>query len=122
MSIAPPVERLNAILARHDIIMATLNAGPDAESFVALSRELAELDPVVGAIRAYQAAEENLRGLEAKLLPQSRPCVVSELVRVPHMSFPPVRPRTPTFAAQLLALLYRQRGLSLRRVLSTGLY
>src|SRR5687767_4339442 len=67
MSIAPPVERLNAILARHDIIMATLNAGPDAESFVALSRELAELDPVVGAIRAYQAAEENLRGLEAMI-------------------------------------------------------
>src|SRR3954453_7625645 len=55
MSIAPPVERLNAILARHDIVMATLNAGPDTETFVSLSRELAELDPVVAAIRAYQA-------------------------------------------------------------------
>jgi peptide chain release factor 1 len=64
MSIAPPAERLNAILARHDIVMATLNAGPDPETFVALSRELAELDPVVGAIRAYRAAEDNLKGLE----------------------------------------------------------
>jgi hypothetical protein len=45
MSITPPVERLNAILTRHDIVMATLNAGPDPEAFVALSRELAELDP-----------------------------------------------------------------------------
>jgi peptide chain release factor 1 len=67
MSITPPIERLNAILARHDIVMATLNAGPDPEAFVALSRELAELDPVVAAIRSYQAAEENLRGLDAMM-------------------------------------------------------
>ncbi len=65
MSITPPIERLNAILARYDIVMATLNAGPDPDAFVALSRELAELEPVVTAIRAYQGAEENLRGIEA---------------------------------------------------------
>lgn len=65
MSIAPPSDRLNAILARHDIIMATLNAGPDPETFVALSRELAELDGVVDAIRAYRALEDNLNGLQA---------------------------------------------------------
>ncbi|HEX2136081.1 MAG TPA: peptide chain release factor 1 [Microvirga sp.] len=47
--------------------MATLNAGPDPETFVALSRELAELDPVVAAIRAYRAARENLEGLEAMI-------------------------------------------------------
>jgi peptide chain release factor 1 len=45
--------------------MAMLNAGPEPDAFVALSRELSELDPVVAAIRVYQAAEENLRGLEA---------------------------------------------------------
>jgi peptide chain release factor 1 len=67
MSIAPPSERLNAILARHEIITATLNAGPDPETFVALSRELAELDDVVAAIRGYHAAEENLKGLETLL-------------------------------------------------------
>jgi peptide chain release factor 1 len=65
MSIAPPAERLNAILARHDIILATLNAGPDPETFVALSREMSQLDDVVGAIRAYHAAAENLKGLQA---------------------------------------------------------
>jgi peptide chain release factor 1 len=67
MSIAPPSERLNAILARHEIITATLNAGPEPETFVALSRELAELDDVVAAIRAYHASEENLKGLQALL-------------------------------------------------------
>jgi peptide chain release factor 1 len=65
MASAPPAERLDAILARHDIITATLASGPDAETFVALSRELAELDAVVAAIRAYRAAADNLSGLNA---------------------------------------------------------
>ncbi|GEP04573.1 peptide chain release factor 1 [Methylobacterium oxalidis] len=61
-----PPDRLDAILARHDIATATLSAGSaDAETFVQLSRELAELDPVVAAIRTYRAADENLRGVEA---------------------------------------------------------
>src|SRR5687768_6372562 len=67
MSFALPADRLDAIIARHGIISATLNAGPDPESFVALSREFAELDPVVGAIRAYHVAQENLRGIETLL-------------------------------------------------------
>ena len=52
--IAPPQERLAAILQRHDIVMATLNAGPEPEQFVALSRELSELDPVVAAVATVQ--------------------------------------------------------------------
>jgi peptide chain release factor 1 len=67
MSIAPPSDRLNAILARHDIVTATLNAGPDPETFVSLSRELAELDGVVSAIRAFRTMEENLQGLQGML-------------------------------------------------------
>jgi peptide chain release factor 1 len=62
---APPLEKLGAIVARHAIVTATLNGAPEPETFVALSRELAELDPVVEAIRAYQAKVEELAGLEA---------------------------------------------------------
>src|SRR5215210_3831708 len=67
MITAPPAERLNAILARHANITATLNAAPDAETFVALSRELSDLDPVVEAIRHYRAAAADLAGLDALL-------------------------------------------------------
>jgi len=67
MIIAPPAERLDAVLARHAIITATLSSGPDAETFVALSRELSQLDPVVEAIAGYRAAVENLEGVEALL-------------------------------------------------------
>jgi peptide chain release factor 1 len=65
MASAPPAGRLDAILARHDIITATLASGPDANTFVSLSRELAELGGVVEAIRAYRAAADNLSSLEA---------------------------------------------------------
>ena len=67
MTIAPPPERLDAILARHAVATAQLSAGPDAETFVALSRELAELDAVVGAIQAYRAALDDLAGIDALL-------------------------------------------------------
>jgi peptide chain release factor 1 len=65
MTTTPPTERLDAILARHSIITATLASGADAETYVSLSRELAELDPVVEAIRAYRAAADNLSDLNA---------------------------------------------------------
>src|SRR5215203_193526 len=65
MTLAPPADRLDAILARHDIITATLAAAPTSDTFVTLSRELSELDPVVEAIRAYRAAEQTVSELDA---------------------------------------------------------
>jgi peptide chain release factor 1 len=62
---APPAAKLDAILTRYAVVSATLNGGPEPEEFVALSRELAELDPVVTAIEAYNAAREEVSGLEA---------------------------------------------------------
>ncbi|GJE54393.1 peptide chain release factor 1 [Methylobacterium thuringiense] len=60
-----PSDRLDAILARHDIVTAMLSTGSaDAESFVALSRELSGLDGVVASIQAYRAAIDNLSGIE----------------------------------------------------------
>ena len=52
-----PLQKLNAILDRHAVIEARLAGGPDSETFVALSRELAELDPVVTQLKAYRAAD-----------------------------------------------------------------
>jgi peptide chain release factor 1 len=61
-----PTERLDAILARHDIVTAQLASGEgDPDTVVQLSRELSDLDPVVSAIRLYRAALENLSGVEA---------------------------------------------------------
>jgi peptide chain release factor 1 len=101
MAMTPPVERLDAILTRHDIVMATLNAGPDPESFVALSRELAELDPVVEAIRTFRAAEENLAGLDALA---SDPATDSEMRHLAEEERPQAEEERDR-AAQALRLL-----------------
>jgi len=61
-----PTERLDAILARHDIVTAQLASGEgEPDTVVQLSRELSDLDPVVAAIRLYRSALENLAGVEA---------------------------------------------------------
>ena len=64
---SPPRARLDAIVDRHAIVTATLNGAPDTDTFVQLSRELAELDPVVEAIRGYRDKEADLAGLDALL-------------------------------------------------------
>ncbi len=62
-----PTEKLDALMARHGDIEAALAAGPDAETLVRLSKELAELDPVVGEIRDYRATLDEIAGLDELL-------------------------------------------------------
>jgi peptide chain release factor 1 len=59
--------RLEAILARHAVLEATLQATCDGASFVAASRERAQIEAVVGAIRAWRGAQEALAGLDEML-------------------------------------------------------
>ena len=51
-----PVERLDAILARAESLQDEMNGELPPERFVELSKEYAELDPIVTAVRAYRAA------------------------------------------------------------------
>ncbi|HEX4765726.1 MAG TPA: peptide chain release factor 1 [Lichenihabitans sp.] len=63
-----PHAKLDLILRRHEEISARLGEGPaDAATFVALSRELAETDDLVEAIRAYRTGRTELDGIEAML-------------------------------------------------------
>ena len=63
-----PVERLDAIIARAEALQEEMNAELPPERFVELSKESAEIDPLVGAIKTYRAAlgeREELVGLVA---------------------------------------------------------
>jgi peptide chain release factor 1 len=59
-----PAEKLDLILRRHDEIGHRLSAGVDSSAFSTLSRELAELEPVAAAIRAYRSLEKEIAELE----------------------------------------------------------
>ncbi len=62
-----PSAKLDAILARQAILTDKLASGADGEAFVALSRELAEVEPVAQSIARYRACENELADLEALL-------------------------------------------------------
>jgi len=59
-----PASRLDAIVARLALAEAELSAGPERDTFVRLSREYAELKPVVDAVKAYQQALADLEGVK----------------------------------------------------------
>ncbi len=67
MSITLPEHRLDAILARHRIAQDRLASNPDSETLVALSKEVAELDPVVEVISAWRKARQEIDEAEAIL-------------------------------------------------------
>lgn len=60
-----PQQKLDALLARHELVEHQLASGLDADTYVKLSREFAELGPVIGTIKAYRAIEAEIADLEA---------------------------------------------------------
>ncbi len=80
-------DNFDIILRRHDEIAARLTEGVAGSEYSALSRELAELEPVVGAIKAWRAKDRERSDLAAllgdpTLDPEMRAMAQAELDRV----------------------------------------
>jgi peptide chain release factor 1 len=60
-----PVAKLDILLARHAALEAELLGQVNAETYVRATRELAELTPVVDAVKAYRAGAAEVRDLDA---------------------------------------------------------
>jgi peptide chain release factor 1 len=60
-----PEGKLDTLLTRHAAVEAELSRQMPAEAFVKLSREFAEIDPVVAKIKAYRAVAAELADLAA---------------------------------------------------------
>jgi peptide chain release factor 1 len=76
-----PGNRLDAIVARFALAEAELSANPDRNTFVKLSREYAELKPVVDAVKAYQQAQVDLAGVQALI---DDPATDSDMTKFAH--------------------------------------
>ena len=59
-----PEQKLDALVARHAALERDLAAVLPAETYVKLSREFAELDRVVNAIKRYRAIRAEISGLD----------------------------------------------------------
>ncbi|WBU53300.1 peptide chain release factor 1 [Paracoccus sp. SCSIO 75233] len=78
-----PEDRLAQITQRFEFLEAQLNAGPSADEIAAISREYAELKPVVSQIAEWRAAREGLE--EAQLMladPDMRELAEEEIQRL----------------------------------------
>jgi peptide chain release factor 1 len=60
-----PQHRLDALLARHSLVESELATNLGRDDYVKLSREFAELGPVVETIKAYRAITAEIADLEA---------------------------------------------------------
>ncbi len=62
-----PEQKLDALLARHQMVESELASQLTPATYVKLSREFSELGPVIQAIKAYREVTDELAGLEALL-------------------------------------------------------
>jgi peptide chain release factor 1 len=67
MTVTLPQSRLDALVNRLRTVEADLATGPDRDTYVKLSREFAELQPIVETIRTYQTVENEIADLDAML-------------------------------------------------------
>ncbi|MBV0890567.1 peptide chain release factor 1 [Paracoccus sp. Z118] len=78
-----PADRLAQITQRFEFIEARLNAGPAPDEIARISREYAELKPVVAQIDAWRAAQADLTEAQAMLAdPEMRELAEDELARL----------------------------------------
>jgi peptide chain release factor 1 len=62
-----PHQKLDALLARHAMVESELSTNLSPDNYVKLSREFAELGPVVDEIKAYRAADTEIADLQAMI-------------------------------------------------------
>jgi peptide chain release factor 1 len=89
-----PQQKLDALLARHQTMQSELSSQLPTDTFVKLSREFAELEPVVDTIKAYRDIASEIADLQAllddpatdpemrALAADEKPALESKLVRL----------------------------------------
>jgi peptide chain release factor 1 len=98
-----PDQKLDALITRHGALERDLSAALPAETYVKLSREFAELAPVVDAVRSYRAAKRELDDLTALI---ADPTTDPEMRAIAESERPEVEARRTALEQELrLALL-----------------
>jgi peptide chain release factor 1 len=98
-----PDQKLNALVARHAVLERELAAAVPPETYVKLSREFAELAPVVEAVKSYRAAEHELAGVTSLL---ADPATDAEMRSIAEAEKPELEARRTALEHRLrLALL-----------------
>src|SRR5258708_17978336 len=60
-----PEAKLDILLAHHASLEAELLGQVNSENYVRITRELAELNPLIGAVKAYRASAKEITDIDA---------------------------------------------------------
>ncbi len=77
-----PADKLNLIMRRHEELSARLAEGVSGPDFAILSRELADLNDIVDAIRAWRQSQDELAGVDAMLADPALDAEMRELAEM----------------------------------------
>ena len=96
-------ENLANVVNRYDEISSLLSApGLSADEMIKMNKELAELEPVVEAIHAYQKTEKNMKEAEAMMYDDS---LDKEMQAMASMEFYDLKEKLPELEKEIKVLL-----------------
>jgi peptide chain release factor 1 len=112
--IALPQAKLDALLARHSLVESELATSLSPDAYVKLSREFAELDPVIAAIKAYRAVLAEIADLEALI---ADPATDSEMRKLAEAEKPALQERREELARKIGVALIPKDAMDERNVI-----
>jgi len=109
-----PDQKLNALVVRHAALQRDLAAVLPTETYVKLSREFAELSPVVEAVNSYRAAQNELDGLTSLI---ADPSTDSEMRSIAEAEKPELEARRTELEHRLRLALIPKDAMDDRNVI-----
>jgi peptide chain release factor 1 len=109
-----PDQKLNALVTRHASLERDLSGVLPAETYVKLSREFAELAPVVEAVNSYRAAKRELDGLTSLI---ADPSTDAEMRAIAEQEKPDLEARRVALEQRLRVALLPKDAMDERNVI-----
>jgi peptide chain release factor 1 len=98
-----PEQKLDALIARHRVVEAELSTQVSPDTYVKLSREFAELGPIIETVNAYRGVAAEIDGLNALM---ADPSTDTEMRTMANSEKPALEERRAALEQQIkLALL-----------------
>ncbi len=99
---AIPKEKLSRLIGRWETVQTQLASGVDQDTFRKLSKEFSDLDPLIAAIKALQAAEEERDSLKQLL---EDPASEAEMVELAREELEAAEPKVAGLEHELQVML-----------------
>ncbi len=109
-----PDQKLTALVDRHALLERELSSALPPETYVKLSREFAELAPVVEAVKSYRAAQRELADLSGLI---ADPATDTEMRSIAEAEKPELETRRAALEQQLRIALLPKDAMDERNVI-----